>query len=101
NERNGLVIRAGERSVGVVQIAGLVARRICCFVQEGEEIEAGQRIGLIRFGSRLDVYLPSDMICQVALGQSMIAGETILARAKETLPQDTASLREKEGLRVD
>ncbi|WP_422039112.1 phosphatidylserine decarboxylase [Roseibium sp.] len=79
NERNGLVIDTGEVRIGVVQIAGLVARRIVCFVREGETITGGDRFGLIRFGSRLDVYFPAGTQPKVALGQTMIAGETILA----------------------
>lgn len=79
NERNGLVIEQNGVKIGVVQIAGLVARRIVCFVQEGESLSAGDRFGLIRFGSRLDIYFPAGTIPKVALGQTMIAGETILA----------------------
>ena len=79
NERNGLVIEAGDTKIGVVQIAGLVARRIVCFAREGEDLAAGERFGLIRFGSRLDVYLPEGTQPKVALGQTMIAGETVLA----------------------
>jgi len=79
NERNGLVIEMGETKIGVVQIAGLVARRIVCFVREGENIAMGERFGLIRFGSRLDVYFPDGAVPRVALGQTMIAGETVLA----------------------
>ena len=74
NERNGLVISMGETRIGVVQIAGLVARRIVCFVREGETLSAGDRFGLIRFGSRLDVYFPAETQPKVALGQTMIAG---------------------------
>ncbi|MAA98310.1 MAG: phosphatidylserine decarboxylase family protein [Stappia sp.] len=79
NERNGMVIESGETRIGVVQIAGLVARRIVCFVNEGENIGAGERFGLIRFGSRLDVYLPETASVKVAVGQTMIAGETVVA----------------------
>jgi phosphatidylserine decarboxylase len=79
NERNGFVIESGHGSVGVVQIAGLVARRIVCFSHEGDELAAGERIGLIRFGSRLDVYLPAAANVAVAEGQTAIAGETIIA----------------------
>jgi phosphatidylserine decarboxylase len=79
NERNGLVIGAADGKVGVVQIAGLIARRIVCFVREGEQIVAGERFGLIRFGSRLDVYLPDGVKPLVAEGQTMIAGETVIA----------------------
>ena len=65
--------------VGFVQIAGLVARRIVSFVKEGDKLQAGQRFGLIRFGSRLDVFLPKGIEPKVALGQISVAGETILA----------------------
>jgi len=84
NERNGLVIENGDQKIGVVQIAGLVARRIVCFVREGETLSAGERFGLIRFGSRLDVYFPENVQPKVYLGQTMIAGETILADLNET-----------------
>jgi phosphatidylserine decarboxylase len=80
NERNSLAIRLPDgRSLAVVQIAGLVARRIVCFAKEGQSLRAGDRFGLIRFGSRLDVYLPPGVEPLVTLGQTMIAGETILA----------------------
>ena len=79
NERNGLVIEAAEGRIAVVQIAGLVARRIVCFVREGESVQGGERFGLIRFGSRLDVYLPAGTAPKVALGQTMVGGETVLA----------------------
>jgi phosphatidylserine decarboxylase len=79
NERNAFVIAAARARIGVVQIAGLVARRIVPFVQEGQAVAAGDRIGMIRFGSRLDVYLPEGSRALVAEGQTAIAGETILA----------------------
>ena len=79
NERNALVIESGGKNVGVVQIAGLVARRIVDWVKEGEMLAAGQRFGLIRFGSRVDVYLPLDAQPLVGVGQKAIAGETVLA----------------------
>ena len=80
NERNGLVIeRPDGRSIGVVQIAGLIARRIVSFVREGESLTAGDRFGLIRFGSRVDVYLPLTASALVSEGQIAIAGETVLA----------------------
>ncbi|MDI3334911.1 phosphatidylserine decarboxylase [Defluviimonas aestuarii] len=80
NERNGLTIRMEDgRAIGVVQIAGLVARRIVCEVQEGQAIGTGERFGMIRFGSRLDIYLPEGVSPLVAVGQSTIAGETVLA----------------------
>lgn len=79
NERNALVIEGQGLTIGVVQIAGLVARRIVCFKRQGEEVAAGERFGLIRFGSRLDVYLPEGTTALVAEGQTAIAGETVLA----------------------
>jgi phosphatidylserine decarboxylase len=80
NERNSLRIAGPHGDLGVVQVAGLVARRIVCWSREGEEIAAGERFGLIRFGSRLDVYLPQGAQVAVSLGQTAIAGETVLAR---------------------
>ena len=79
NERNMFRIETVGAQIGVVQIAGLVARRIVCFVREGETLRAGERIGLIRFGSRLDVYLPPGATLLAAEGQTAIAGETIIA----------------------
>lgn len=82
NERQHfLVENASGLRIGFTQIAGLVARRIVAFVREGDDVEAGQRIGLIRFGSRVDVYLPADTSPKVLLGQRTIAGETVLAEA--------------------
>jgi phosphatidylserine decarboxylase len=80
NERNGLVLDSRNGPVGVVQIAGLVARRIVCFVKEGDALAPGERIGMIRFGSRVDVWLPVAARILVAEGQTAIAGETVLAR---------------------
>lgn len=80
NERNSLCIRMEDgRELAVVQIAGLVARRIVCFVKPGSRLSTGERFGLIRFGSRLDVYLPDGVPPLVSIGQTMIAGETIIA----------------------
>jgi phosphatidylserine decarboxylase len=79
NERNSLVIAAGKHKVAIVQIAGLIARRIVCFVQEGATVAPGERVGLIRFGSRVDVYLPADVRPLVAEGQTALAGETVIA----------------------
>ena len=79
NERNGLVIDGPRGRIGVVQVAGLVARRILCFVTEGSTIDAGERFGLIRFGSRVDIYLPEGTVARTAVGQTAIAGETVLA----------------------
>jgi phosphatidylserine decarboxylase len=79
NERNSLVIATAHAPVGVVQIAGLIARRIVCYVREGQPVSAGERFGMIRFGSRLDVYLPPNTAPMVAVGQTATAGETVLA----------------------
>ena len=80
NERNSLVIRmADDRILTVTQIAGLVARRIVSFTQEGAVLDRGERFGLIRFGSRLDIYLPEGVEPSVQIGQTMIAGETVIA----------------------
>ena len=79
NERNAFIIAGARARIGVVQIAGLVARRIVPFVQQGQSVAAGDRIGMIRFGSRLDVYLPEGGRALVAEGQTAIAGETVLA----------------------
>jgi phosphatidylserine decarboxylase len=79
NERQHLLIEGpGGVAIGFTQIAGLVARRILAFVREGDAVEAGQRVGLIRFGSRVDVYLPEGTAPRVLLGQRAIAGETVL-----------------------
>lgn len=80
NERNGLCIEMSDgRHLAVVQIAGLIARRIVCFSADGDTLRTGERFGLIRFGSRLDVYLPDGVSPMVSLGQTMVAGETVLA----------------------
>jgi phosphatidylserine decarboxylase len=79
NERQHLLVESSDGlRIGFTQIAGLVARRIVAFVREGDSVEAGQRIGLIRFGSRVDVYLPAGAAPRVAPGQRTIAGETVL-----------------------
>ncbi|SHE55818.1 phosphatidylserine decarboxylase [Loktanella atrilutea] len=83
NERNSLrITMADGRDIAVVQIAGLVARRIVCFVKPEAPLAAGERFGLIRFGSRLDVYLPDGVAPLVAIGQTMVAGETVIADLK-------------------
>lgn len=80
NERQAFkIVTANGKELGFVQIAGLIARRIVSFVKEGDEMQTGQRFGLIRFGSRMDVYLPKGVAPLVIKGQKMIAGETILA----------------------
>jgi phosphatidylserine decarboxylase len=85
NERNAFVIAtAGGARLAVIQIAGLVARRIVPFVRQGDTIGAGERIGMIRFGSRVDVYLPLGTRVLVSEGQTAIAGETVLAELGST-----------------
>lgn len=80
NERLGYRIEAaGEKELAMVQIAGLVARRIVSDVQQGDDIRTGERIGMIRFGSRVDVYLPRGTSVLVCEGQRAVAGETVLA----------------------
>ena len=79
NERNGFVFDTPDGRFGAVQIAGLIARRIISFSREGETVSVGDRIGLIRFGSRVDVYMPDSAVPLVGLGSKAIAGETILA----------------------
>jgi phosphatidylserine decarboxylase len=79
NERNGVVIDSAAGAFGVVQIAGLIARRIVCFVHEGARLGAGDRFGLIRFGSRVDLYLPENAEIVVGLNSRAIAGETVIA----------------------
>jgi phosphatidylserine decarboxylase len=94
NERNGLAIRLPDgRRIAVVQIAGLVARRICCDVAEGERLATGQRFGIIRFGSRLDVYLPDGVAPLIAVGQSAVAGETVIADLKSQEPARVGAVR--------
>ena len=80
NERNALAIRLhGGQEIAVVQIAGLIARRILCSVREGDPVTAGDRFGIIRFGSRTDLYLPAGIQPLVIEGQTMIGGETVIA----------------------
>jgi len=80
NERNALHLRTREgRDVTCVQVAGLIARRILCYVAAGAELARGQRFGFIRFGSRVDVYLPLDARPQAALGDKVYAAQTVLA----------------------
>jgi phosphatidylserine decarboxylase len=87
NERLALVVDTGEgRKFGLVLIAGLIARRIVTFVGEGASVAAGERIGLIRFGSRVDVYLPAGAKVLVSIGQTAIGGETVLAELPSTSP---------------
>lgn len=94
NERNAVRIDTAEGpSVVVVQIAGLIARRIKCWINEGEAVRAGARFGLIRFGSRVDVYLPEGIAPLVAPGQRCIAGETVIADLRAQEPARLAERR--------
>lgn len=77
NERNFIVLE-GNRRIALVQVAGLVARRIVCHVKEGEFLEKGAKLGMIKFGSRVDVFFPSDVKIAVKEGQRVKGGETIL-----------------------
>ena len=81
------------REIAFVQIAGLVARRILCNAIEGQTLQTGERFGLIRFGSRVDVYLPPGIQPLVAVGQTMIAGETVLADLTSAEPQREGETR--------
>jgi phosphatidylserine decarboxylase len=101
NERNALAIRLPDgREIAVVQIAGLIARRILCHVKEGDRVQAGGRFGIIRFGSRTDIYLPVGVLPLVAEGQTMIGGESVIAELSgeiepesETTPEPAAVSR--------
>lgn len=87
NERNALAIRMADgRTFAVVQIAGLIARRIVCGAREGDMVRAGARFGIIRFGSRTDLYLPEGVVPLVAEGQTMIGGETVIAELGSPVP---------------
>jgi len=87
NERQSLKVRTDDGTeVAFVQIAGLVARRILCDVRDGDTVRAGQRFGMIRFGSRVDIYMPDQVEPLVSVGQTAVAGETVIGdmRAQET-----------------
>jgi len=98
NERRGIVIdpgandggNGGDSEIAMVQIAGLIARRIVTFVNEGDSVGVGQRVGLIRFGSRVDLYLPPGRDALVAVGQRAIGGETVFADLKSPEPEREA-----------
>ena len=91
NERRSLVITTpGGDDIAVVQIAGLIARRIVTFLNEGDSVGAGQRFGLIRFGSRVDLYLPPGRGTLVAVGQRAVGGETVFADLKSDEPEREA-----------
>jgi phosphatidylserine decarboxylase len=79
NERNAVVIDAGGQTITLVQVAGLIARRILCYVKPGDSLTRGQRYGFIRFGSRVDVYLPIDAMPRVVAGDKVSATSTVLA----------------------
>jgi len=89
NERNVFLIASAAGPIAVVQIAGLIARRIVCWSKEGQPIAAGERIGMIRFGSRVDVYLPAGSAPLVSEGQTSLAGETIIADLRNTASSPT------------
>jgi phosphatidylserine decarboxylase len=94
NERNSMAIEMADgRKIAVVQIAGLVARRILCEVEEGQSLATGARFGMIRFGSRVDVYLPEGVAPLVALGQTMISAETVIADLASTESRRMAEAR--------
>jgi phosphatidylserine decarboxylase len=95
NERRAIVIDSGSGSgadgeIAIVQIAGLIARRIVTFVKEGDRIGVGERLGLIRFGSRVDLYLPPNHGALVGVGQRAVGGETVLADLKSSEPEREA-----------
>ena len=93
NERQNMVLEmASGQQIGVVQIAGLVARRIILEAAVGDQLNVGQQYGIIRFGSRVDVWLPATTTVQVLPGQTMIAGETILADLSASVPEITKSI---------
>ena len=94
NERQSIRLRGADgHDYAVVQIAGLVARRILCQLREGQSVRAGERFGLIRFGSRVDVYLDDGMVPLVIPGQTTVGGETVLADGQSTEAQRTGEIR--------
>lgn len=94
NERQSVLLETdGGKEIAFVQIAGLVARRIICDLEDGQRVVAGQRMGMIRFGSRVDVYLPKGVNPLVAVGQRAIAGETVLADLKSREKQRQGEVR--------
>ncbi|WP_137391242.1 phosphatidylserine decarboxylase [Rhodoligotrophos defluvii] len=93
NERQAMVIEAADGTdIGMVQIAGLIARRIVPFVRPETQVQVGERVGLIRFGSRVDVFLPPGKTALVAIGQRAVAGETVLADLHSPEPERQARL---------
>ena len=88
NERNAVIMECdeGKTRIAFVQIAGFIARRILCYVKAGDKLEKGERFGIIRFGSRVDVYLPESMDIQIKMGEVVKAGETVLAKFPSPVP---------------
>jgi phosphatidylserine decarboxylase len=82
NERNSLVIVGNEITVTCTQIAGILARRIVCWSRTGDNLERGQKFGMIKFGSRTDILMPADVELAVALGDKVLGGETIIGRVR-------------------
>lgn len=94
NERNIVALERGDGDyIAFVQISGFVARRIICDVEEGDRLEAGERFGIIRFGSRMDVYLPKGYVPAVSLGQRTLGGETVIA-----LPKGATATDNRDGI---
>jgi phosphatidylserine decarboxylase len=94
NERQSVRLRSSEgQEFALVQIAGLVARRIRCELEANQNVRAGERFGLIRFGSRVDVYLPEGVAPQVVVGQRSVAGETVLADLQSAEPMRRGEMR--------
>ena len=92
NERNAVLVTTySGREITFVQVAGLVARRILCYTHEGDRLRRGERYGFIRFGSRVDVYLPVDAVAAVAIGDKVSASSTILARLPLEAPSDVVA----------
>ncbi|RPD37825.1 phosphatidylserine decarboxylase [Candidatus Liberibacter solanacearum] len=86
NERQSLVLETAHGKIGVIQIAGFIARRIVCWVKPTMQVEAGMRFGIIRFGSRVDVFIPKNANIRVEIGQKTVAGETVIAEFNSTKP---------------
>jgi phosphatidylserine decarboxylase len=100
NERNALALTLSDgRTLAVVQIAGLIARRILCDAREGDHVAAGARFGIIRFGSRTDLYLPPGATPTVAIGQTAIGGETVMAVLEHPSPPNAIRQTEDGGSR--
>jgi phosphatidylserine decarboxylase len=94
NERQAVKLRLADgREIAFVQIAGLVARRIVCELEEGQTVKAGQRFGMIRFGSRCDVYLDDGMVPLITVGQLAVGGETVLADTQSQEPARAGEVR--------